>query len=52
MGDIIKKVGNQSAESQIGYHIFLAAMLTVTASDNLPAIQAVFLNSFLIVGHR
>ena len=46
MGDVIKKMSDQMPESFFGHYILLPAVLTITALNNDPAVQAILILSF------
>ena len=52
MGDIIKEMQHQLAETFFGDSIFLAADMTKTTNNHSPAIEAVFFRSFRCVAQN
>jgi hypothetical protein len=52
MGDIIKEMSDHMPERFFGDHIFLAAVLAVTAFNDRTAVQAILLFSLGYMGQR
>ena len=52
MGDVVKEMGDHVPESFLGHHIFLAAVLAISALYNRSAVQTVFLFSLRYMRHR
>jgi len=52
MGEVIKKVGDETPKTLFGLHVFLSAYLAKRAFHGGPTIQAISFLPFRFVRHR